>query len=270
MSVAVRTRLKPGCEGLVEALHARPIEERTRVKENDQGSADPHNHGKIHISPGLPDGPAMRHAIHKVRNPGNESRHHGAGEMDNVGFLGQDHAGEPHPQAPEIIRSAAPPQSEQPEDEKHREELEPDFVNRIAPVEDEPRRDSHRKCRHPAHVPPDERLKFHREINAKNAHEHHRNAQGQDISPKQCLTKEENVKMKRAVIIRWVVSVKSVFDHLIDEPAVDSFVKMGRLHLEEEDAQNGAERDNRPQRPINFGGALFQIGPAFTPRGKNC
>jgi hypothetical protein len=45
---------------------------------------------------------------------------------------------------------------------------------------------------------------------------------------------------------------------------------MRRLHPEEEEPQNGAERDNRPRRPINFGGALFQISEPFPPSGKNC
>jgi hypothetical protein len=75
--------------------------------------------------------------------------------------------------------------------------------------------------------------------------------------------------VKRAVIIRRVVSVKAVFDHLIDEPAVDSLVKMRRLHAEQEKTQDGAERDDRPRRPVNCGGALFKIGEEFGAAGKN-
>ena len=62
--------------------------------------------------------------------------------------------------------------------------------------------------------------------------------------------------MKRPVIIRRIVSVEPVLDHLIDEPAVDPLVEMRRLHPEEEDAQNGAERDDQPRRPIHLRGAL--------------
>ena len=76
--------------------------------------------------------------------------------------------------------------------------------------------------------------------------------------------------MEGAVIVRRVVAVKAVLHHLIDEPAVDPLVKMRRLHPEEDEPQKGAERDNRPGRPVNLGGARFQIGQPFSPGGKNC
>ena len=83
--------------------------------------------------------------------------------------------------------------------------------------------------------------------------------------PSKRLRKEENVEMERAVIIRRVVPVKAVLDHLIDEPAVDPLVEMRRLHPEQEKAQEGGERDDRPGHPIDFRGALFQIGQPFAP-----
>ena len=41
--------------------------------------------------------------------------------------------------------------------------------------------------------------------------------------------------MKWAVIIRRVISIKPILDHLIDEPAVDPFVEMRRFYSEEQD-----------------------------------
>ncbi len=176
----------------------------------------------------------------------------------------------PMPSAPEIIGGAAPPQSEQPQDEEHREELQPDFVNRITAVENKSGRDGHGERGQPADVAPDERFEFERQKNANDADQHHRQPQGPDVAPEQCLREEENVEMERAVIIRRVVPVEAVLGHLIDEPAVDSLVEVGRLHPEQEKAQEGGERDDRPGHPIDFGGALFQIGQPFAPRGKNC
>ena len=87
--------------------------------------------------------------------------------------------------------------------------LQPDFVDGIAAVENESGRDGHGQRRQPADIAADERLEFHRQIDANDADEDHRQAQGPKISPEQRLRKEEDVKMKRAVIICRVVSVKT-------------------------------------------------------------
>src|SRR5205823_2502363 len=135
-------------------------------------------------------------------------------------------------------------QPDHPQNEEHREKLQPDFVDRIAAVEYESGGDGHRQRGEPADISPDERFEFQGQIKTADADEHDRQTEGQDMSPEQCLTKEENVKMERAVIVRRVVAVKAVLHHLIDEPAVDPLVEMRRLHLKEDEPEKGAERDN--------------------------
>ena len=54
----------------------------------------------------------------------------------------------------------------------------------------------------------------------------------------------ENVKVKRPVIIGRVVTVKSVFHHLIDEPAVDALVEVRWLDTQEEEAQQCCQRED--------------------------
>ena len=66
----------------------------------------------------------------------------------------------------------------------------------------------------------------------------------QTISAKETLKKEEDVKMKRTVIIGRIVPVKSVLHHLIDEPAVDSFVEVRRLDAQQEEAQERCQRED--------------------------
>src|SRR4030095_5302816 len=58
--------------------------------------------------------------------------------------------------------------------------------------------------------------------------------------------------MKRTVIIRRVIAIKAILDHLIDEPAVDPFVEMRRFYVEKKHPQNGGETDNQPEHPVAF------------------
>ena len=90
--------------------------------------------------------------------------------------------------------------------------------------------------------------------------------------PKSDLREEENVEMKRPVIIRRVVAVEAVLHHLIDEPAVDPLVEVRRLHAQEEKPEERAEGDDRPERPIDPGEPLRERrrgggGVNFSSRG---
>src|SRR6266480_4957233 len=58
--------------------------------------------------------------------------------------------------------------------------------------------------------------------------------------------------MKGTVIIRRVIAIKAILDHLIDEPTVDPFVEMRRFYSEEQDPQRGGEAENQPEHPIAF------------------
>src|SRR6185436_5872416 len=84
VSIAIRTCLEPGGEGQVEAFYSRPIEERPRIKENDQGGAGRYDHEENQIRPRLLHGPRIWHSIQKVRHPGDEYRDDRAAEVDNV------------------------------------------------------------------------------------------------------------------------------------------------------------------------------------------
>ena len=83
------------------------------------------------------------------------------------------------------------------------------------------------------------------------------------------LREEENVEMKRPVIIRRVVAVEPVLHHLIDEPAVDPLVEVRRLHAEEEKPEQRSEGDNAPKRPVDLREPLRErrLGVSFSSRG---
>src|ERR1041384_5873715 len=102
----------------------------------------------------------------------------------------------------------------------------------VTPVENEAGRDGHGERRNSAHAAADERLKFKGEMDRKNARQHDRQPDRPDVAAEQRLANKENVEVERPVIIRRVVTIESILDHLIDEPAVDSLVEMGRLDPE--------------------------------------
>src|SRR5437867_9392354 len=72
--------------------------------------------------------------------------------MDGVGLLGQNHAGYSHSGIPEVIQPTQFPQAEQSQDEHDREEFQPHFVNCVASVKDESRRDRHGQRCYSAYV----------------------------------------------------------------------------------------------------------------------
>ena len=63
--------------------------------------------------------------------------------------------------------------------------------------------------------------------------------------------------MKRTVVIGGVVFIESVPEHLIDEPPVDSFIEMRRLHSEQQKPQERGETDDEPRRPLAFSERVF-------------
>ena len=63
--------------------------------------------------------------------------------------------------------------------------------------------------------------------------------------------------MKRPVVISGVVFVESVPDHLIDKPAIDSFIEMRRLHSEQKESQERGQTDDEPRRPLVFTERVF-------------
>src|SRR2546423_1027142 len=74
--------------------------------------------------------------------------------------------------------------------------------------------------------------------------------------------------MKRAVIVGRVISIESVLDHLIDEPAVDSFVKMWRFYSEKKDTQGRGQAENAPEHPVAFQRIEDDLSGVRRTRGK--
>ena len=138
MAVAGVPGLGPRVVRLIEALNSAPVKKRSGIEENDYGDADSGDHRKINICPGLSGQLRVGNAIKRAGD-----HHHGncerrAGKMDDVRFLRKDHAGHTHAGAPKVIRRSKLPEAEQAENEHHREEHEPYFVDRVASVKNKP------------------------------------------------------------------------------------------------------------------------------------
>src|SRR5262249_43830247 len=114
----------------------------------------------------------------------------------------------------------------------------------VAAVENEPGRDGHGQRGDSAHLSSKQWFELQCKPHARDADKHDRQTQRPDIASKQTLKQQENVKVKRAVIVGWVVAVKPVLHHLIDEPAVDALVEMGRLDAQEEKAQERCQHED--------------------------
>src|SRR4051812_6597668 len=106
-------------------------------------------------------------------------------------------------------------------------------------------------------------------MNRENAGEHHRQTDGPEVSTQKSLGEEKNIEMERAVIIRRVVTVEAVFDHLVHEPPVDSLIEMGRFDPEKEEPEKGAERNDRPGSPIDRPGSVYEAVQPGAKSGRN-
>ena len=89
-----------------------------------------------------------------------------------------------------------------------------------------------------------QRLELQSKPDTSDAHQHDRQTQRPHVASKQTLKQQENVKVKRTVIIGRVVTVKPVLHHLIDEPAVDALVEVRWLDTQKEEAQERCQREN--------------------------
>src|SRR6267143_1346718 len=56
--------------------------------------------------------------------------------------------------------------------------------------------------------------------------------------------------MKWAVIVRRIVFVKAVLQHLINEPSVNAFVEVWRFDSEQQKPKRGRKQQNRPKHPV--------------------
>ena len=81
--------------------------------------------------------------------------------MDDIGFLGQNHPGYSDAGVPQVVNGAVQPKPEQSEHEHHGKQQEPDLMNRVAPVKDEPRRHRHGERGQTGNVPGQDAIEPH-------------------------------------------------------------------------------------------------------------
>ena len=86
-------------------------------------------------------------------------------------------------------------------------------------------------------------------MNREDAGQDHGQTDRPKVPAEKRLADQENIEMKRAVVIRGVVAVEAALYHLVDEPAVDPFVEVGRLDAEQEKAEESAEAHDDPSAP---------------------
>src|SRR3954453_22033568 len=123
-------------------------------------------------------------------------------------------------------------------------------MNGIPAIKDQPRRNGHGQCRKAGYGSRNEVIVFQCQPNRRNAGKHDRKAGRIQIPAEQRLRQEQDVEVKRAVVIRWIVSIEAILDHLIDEPAVNSLVKMWWLYPEKGKAQSPSEAKDGPEHPV--------------------
>src|SRR5437868_10485733 len=58
--------------------------------------------------------------------------------------------------------------------------------------------------------------------------------------------------MKRPVIVRGIIFVEAVLKHLINKPAVNSFVEVWRFDSEQEKPKRGRKQQDCPKHPVAF------------------
>ena len=129
MTVPVLAGLKPGGERFIEATEARPVKESSGIEKTIKKSSSGEHDAQINISPGLGCAFRVGQRRDQVRNPKNCQGQGGTAEMNNVRFLRQDHTGQSHPEAPEIVVCSQFPETEEAEHKKLREEDQPDLVD---------------------------------------------------------------------------------------------------------------------------------------------
>ena len=138
MTVAGVASREPSVVRSIQTLDSAPVKKRSRIEENDYSDADSGDHRKIKIGPVLPGRFRVGKTVKRAGDHQDGNCQRRAGKMDDVRFLRQDHAGYTHAGAPKIIRSPKLPEAEQSENEHHREEHEPYFVDRVAAVKNKP------------------------------------------------------------------------------------------------------------------------------------
>ena len=71
--------------------------------------------------------------------------------------------------------------------------------------------------------------------------EHRRETKGKEISPKKGEGDKKSVKVEGAMVVLRIVSVKSDGSHLVNEPTIDPFVKVGRFEVYRPESQECCE-----------------------------
>ena len=54
--------------------------------------------------------------------------------------------------------------------------------------------------------------------------------------------------MERSVIVGWVIRIKSVFGHLIDEPTIDSLIEMRGFKVQTRDSNKRCQEQDQHRK----------------------
>src|SRR5215472_10336984 len=94
MTVTRSASLAPCLECQVQPFDPAPVKESSGIEKDDSKSADDYDHGEIDPAPRLLCRLRVRNAMQRVRNCQSWNRKQRAGDMNGVGFLREDHAGD--------------------------------------------------------------------------------------------------------------------------------------------------------------------------------
>ena len=135
---------------------------------------------------------------------------------------------------------------------QHHEEDQFRLVDGVAPVKHHPRRDRESEGCQDAGPSAQERAEGEDQRDASSRNQRHRQAEHPYVPPEQRLRDKKKIEMERSVEVAGIVVVETLLRHFVHEPAVDSFIEVGRLHPEANEPENQREQDDGPGNPGGF------------------
>ena len=227
------------------------MEKIPRVKEDEEKGSDSAGRPGITFGPPPRRGTLQRWAERRDALPGaeNKSCQSERTGVDDVGFLVENHPGEAEHGGPETGAVAFQPQCDRSPGEKHGEEGEPRFVDRITSVEDfsggkgkSQSRPAHRGSSEPAREKKENR-------NGEQAGQHRGQAQCPEVASEQFLRDKDGVKMPRPVEIGRIIGEVPRVTQAVGEPTVDAFVEMRRFEVQQNEAEDRGQSHDGDEIP---------------------
>ena len=246
---------EPGCEGLVEAFEAAPIEESSRIEKDDEEDRRGDGGNEVDERPfGFGPGDGWRGGAEFLPEDERGKGEAETGEVDDVGLLGEDHSGDAASEREESTAFAGGPDGEDAPSGEEEEEDEAGFMNRVAPVEDERGRDGHDDGGPTGGGRADESAELEGHPDGGEAGDDGGEAEREEVAAEELLRDEDAIHVQRAVIVRGVVVVVALLGDAIGEPAIDAFVEVRRLEVERSDAENHGGDENEGFGPKKTAG----------------